>query len=146
MTERLSQKKSPGSSGGNFGQQRRELLPLVRGESSQQAPLGLFLHTRALLARSPSSRRERRQLRAAIVRIRLPRDQPVGFQSIDELRDIRLHAREALGQLGQRQRLVRIGQRLQRQQLGERQPNPVELGLDLILRGVRGVEDGGQVD
>jgi len=90
-----------------------------------------------LFTRLSASDGEGRQPGPSILRIRQASDQAVGFQPIDQLRDVRLHAGETFGQLTQRQRIPGIPQDLQQQQLRERQANLVELGFDLVLRGVR---------
>ena len=68
-------------------------------------------------------------------------DKAVRFEAINQLRDIRLHTREPLRQLRQRQRLARVGKRFQGDQLRERQPDRAEFRFDLTFRGMGRTQD-----
>src|SRR2546430_2112586 len=49
----------------------------------------------------------------AVGRVRPPADQPVLLEPTDDLSDVGSHAALVLGQLGERQRLLRLGQQSQ---------------------------------
>ncbi len=64
--------------------------------------------------------RQRGARHAPVCSIGLAPDQPFLLQPVHQLRDVRVHAGDALGQLPQRQRLARLRQRLQHAQLRQR--------------------------
>ena len=75
----------------DFREQRFELSHLVVRQPSEQNPFGFLAHALASFTRLPPGDRECRQARAAVLRIRQSRHQPVCFQAINQLRDVRFH-------------------------------------------------------
>src|ERR1035437_8179380 len=99
--ELYAHKKSAGaiSDAPDFAQEGCQLARLVLGQSSEQLPLGSFLKPEPCLARFAAGGCRHGEPRSPVARIRCARHEAIGLQAIDELRDVRLHARQAIDEL-----------------------------------------------
>ena len=83
---------------------------------------------------------QHRQSGSAVVRIARPAYEAVGLEAIDQLRDVRLDAGKAFGQLAERERLAGFGQPIERGELRERKADVRQPGLDAVLQHARRVQ------
>jgi hypothetical protein len=80
---------------------------IVIRQRAEQLALGFAVDAGAFLVGLPPGIGDDGQARSTIAGIGLARDQAVCLETIDELRDVRFHAREPVGELTQRQRAAR---------------------------------------
>src|SRR5215208_1879766 len=86
----------------HLGEECRQLLRFGRAQAAKEGTFGLLLQLDALHTGASARRGEDGETRPPIVRIRLAFDESIGLEPIDELRDVRLHAGEPLGELAER--------------------------------------------
>jgi len=121
-----------------------QLSRFVDAQGAKQFALGLLLHGAAARVRRATRVGEHSQTGAAIVRIRRAADEPVALQTIDQLRDVRLDAREAFRELSERQRITCQAQLVERRELRQGQADLRQPHLHPALEHARGVEHGEQ--
>ncbi len=102
----------------------------ILAQRTKELAFRLVLNAGSLVTGLSSRRCHNCETRPAIVGIVRSSNEAVRFKTIDKLRDVRLHAREALGQLTKRHRLTS-----RRQQTGE-------LGLDVCLSDLSRMKQG----
>lgn len=119
---------------GDLFNQRGELMRFLDTQSAKELPFRLALHARSLVTRLSSCWCHDRETRSAVAWIVRASHEAVGLEAIDQLRDVRLHAPETIGQLTEGQRLTGVRQRAERGELWQRQPYSGKLCLYMGLR------------
>ena len=111
----------------------RELMRLLRRQTAERIAFRVLLDPAACFEGLAAGGREHSETRAPIVWIGRATHQAVGFEPIDELRDIRFHARQPRRQFAERKRLPCSGQLVESRELRERQTDRRQLAVNVAF-------------
>ena len=123
-----------------------QLIAFFVREGTEQLALGDLEDLQSARMRGAPRVREHGQARSPIGRVGGAADEAVGLEPIDELRDVRLHAREPIRELPEREGAAGFGEPPKRGELREREAHFAEPRFDATLEGAGGVQHGEQPD
>ena len=107
-----------------------EALAFVRRDTGKELGLGIVVDAGALFAHAAPEIGNHRAPTAFVERIGLARDEAIRLEPIDQLRDVRLHAGETIGELPEGQYATGVFEALQRGEFGNGQTDFSQLGVD----------------